>query len=223
MPEVPLAERTGKVLTPALWKDQSEVFLDVDLAACSSGSACPWVHVVKISSTQPTKGETTLSYGVNKDECTDNPDAFRKKSGSGSLFEPFVTIIEGLVGDPKGKPIQIKIQAISTLERGENGTFTLTYDLEVLSSMEKFQFLSPEETGRENEAYGVHWYSAASKPLLDELKGKEWSKLEGDAPHVKAVISSKDVEIDERGLLALYKGSRQIAATTAPAYRPKGE
>jgi hypothetical protein len=218
-----LRNEPGKVLTPTVWKDDSETFLDVDLAACSAGGACPWVHAVKISGTEPIQGQTTLSYGVNKDECTDKPDAFRKKLASGSLFDPIITIIEGIVADPKGKAMEIKLQATSTLQRDEDGIFTLTYDIEVLKSMEKFRFLWPKETGGEGEAYGIRWTSPASRALFDKLKGQEWSKFEENAPRVKAVIRAKDVEIDERGLLALYKGSQQIAATTAPAYKPKGE
>jgi hypothetical protein len=218
-----LRNEPGKVLTPTVWKDQSETFLDVELAACSAGAVCPWVRAVKISGTEPDQGETTLSYGVNKDECTDKPDAFRKKPVSGSLFDPIVTIIEGIVADPSGKAMEIKLQATSTLQRDPDGLFTLTYDIQVLKSMEKFRLLWPTETGGEGNAYGVQWDSAVSKALFDKLKGQKWSTFEDTAPRLRAVIQAKDVEIDERGLLALYKGNRKISATTAPAYKPKGE
>jgi hypothetical protein len=89
-----LRNEPGKVLTPTVWKDQSETFLDVDLAACSAGAVCPWVSAVKISGTEPDQGETMLSYGVNKDECTDKPDAFRKRPVSELGFTPNVAELD---------------------------------------------------------------------------------------------------------------------------------
>jgi hypothetical protein len=218
-----LRNEPGKVLTPSIWKDKTETFLDVDLAACAVGAVCPWVGAVKISSAEPDQGETTLSYGANKDECTDKPDAFRKKPVAAGVFDPLITIIEGVVADASGKAMEIKLQATSTLHREADGMFTLTYDIEVLKSMEKFRFLWPKQSADEGAGYGIRWNSAISRALFAKLKGQEWSQFEGSAPHLKASIQAKDVEIDDLGLIALYKGNHKIAATTAPAYKPKGE
>lgn len=214
-----LRNTPGKVQTPVLWKDKSEVFLDVDIAECPPQSTCPWVEGIKISTQPTTKDVTTLSYGVNKDEYKDEPDAYRKKAAQGTKFPPLITIIRGIVGDAEKKPREIAIQVASYVE-GEK-PYRLIYVMENVGKPTPFQIFRSVPRDLPLSFVGFIWEAAGSKPFFDYLEERKIKELSGDRPRVVVDIRAREIELIDSRLLILVHGTKRIAATTAAAYSPR--
>jgi len=149
-----LRNTPGGVLTPVRWREPGEVFIDQELAACTRrASTCPWMEAIKISSRAVT-GRTTVSYGVNKDEYSDYPDAYRRGTGP-ATFAPLVTILRGTTAGAAGQPVEIEIRVISTAQGG--AVLRLQYEITLIrSSVGAFELVAP---GRRPKGFGIVWES----------------------------------------------------------------
>jgi len=209
----------GTVLTPVLWKDKQETFLDVNLPECPASSSCPWIEVIKISTRSIIIGETTLSYGINKDEYKDEPDAYRKKLEQETKLSPFITIIRGTVADAQKKPIEIAIRVSSYV--GGVKPYRLTYEIAIVGKSEAFQILRPGIVPAEPSVLGLIWEAPASKPFFEYLYQMGIKELSAKVGKIVVDITAREIEVEESKLLIVVQGTKRIAATTAPAYRPK--
>lgn len=214
-----LRNTPGKVQTPVLWKDKLEVFLDVDLAECPRGSTCPWVEGIMISAQPTMKDLTTLSYGVNKDEYKDKPDAYRKKVGQMTQFPPLVTIIRGIVADAEKKPREVAISVTSYVD-GEK-PHRLIYVMENIGKPARFQIFRSTPRDLPFSFIGFTWEAAVSKPFFDYLEERKIKELSEDLRKVVVEIRANTIEVVDSKLLVVVHGTKRIAATTAPAYSPK--
>ena len=208
------------VLTPVIWKDEQETFLDVDLPECPAGSTCPpWTYAIKISTQPIIKGETTLAYGINRDEYKDKPDAYRKKMEQRTKFSPFITIIRGTVVDAQKQPIEIAIQVSSYVDGVK--PYRLTYEMAIFGKSEAFLILRPGIVPADPSVLGLIWEAPASKPFFEYLDQMGIKELSAKVGKIVVDITAKEIEVEESKLLKVVQGTKRIAATTAPAYRPK--
>ncbi len=166
-----LRNTPGKLLTPAEWKDSAEVFLSVDLPECTAGSDCPWTDAVKI--TEAVKGPTALTYGVNKDEFKESPNAFRMKERKKSEFTPYDTLIRGVVADTLGKSRRIGIEVSSYAYPDADG-YRLLYKIELVGDSEPFRLLQsqPREGG-----LVLSWESVGSGSFSEYLSRNKFNEL----------------------------------------------
>ncbi len=216
-----LRNTPGKVQTPALWKDIQEIFLDVDLPECAAGSNCPWTEAVKVSASPIIKDVTVLSYGVNKDEYRDEPDAYRKKPAQKGKLRPFITIIRGTVADPQKKPHALALQVSSYAEGGGEGRgYTLVYSIKLLEPSEPLLLLRPG-VFPETSGLGLLWEAAASETFFKQIDERKIRQLSRGFSEFGIDIRARNISVEESKLLSFYKGDKRIAATTAPAYVPK--
>jgi len=214
-----LRNTPGKLQTPSEWKDSAEIFLSVDLPECGSGSTCPWTDAVRVSAV--TKGQTALWYGANKDEFKESPDAFRLKSQAGNELSPFHTLIRGLVADAQGKVHRIAVEVSSHACAERLGGYTLVYKMELLGDSEPFRLLRLRSGDEDNTSLGLLWESAVSKPFVEYLAGGQPSELNEKTRALTVEVWARNLKIESSKLLAIYKGGKRIAATTAPAYVPE--
>jgi len=216
-----LRNTQGKLLTPALWQDTQEIFLDVNLPECQiSAKECPWTEAVKTSISEVIKGPTTLSYGINKDECQDDPDAYRRQPAEGK-FPAFMTIIRGVVAEPNGKSHSVAVKVISSAKPvGGDKPYLLLYRMELLERSEPFRLLRPGVPS-ELQGLGLLWGAAATRQFLSQLDAKEITNLTPERNVLSIELRTRSVSLDESHPLAIFAGKNRIAATTAPAYIPK--
>lgn len=216
-----LRNNPGKVLTPARWKDVKETFIDVNLPECPANSTCPWVEAVKISTLATMIDKTTLSYGANKDEYRDEPDAYRKRVEEATGFPPLITIIRGMVADASKKPLEIAVSVASYAE-GMKSPYLLTYIIRLVGESGPFQILRPGDFPKDTLAQGLIWEAAASRAFFSDLERRKIRQLSlKEDKEIIVKIEVDGVEVEESKLLILVQGTTQLAATTAPAYRPR--
>ncbi len=216
-----LRNTPGKLLTPALWQDPQEIFLDVNLPECqASAGDCPWTEAVKTSISEIIKGSTTLSYGINKDECHDDPDAYRKKPKEGK-FPSFMTIIRGTVAEPDGRSHAIAVKVVSSAEPvAGDRPYLLRYRMELLEHSEAFRLM---RSGVPSEASGLGllWEAAATSEFFTQLDARKLTNLSPQSSEFSIEVRTKSISVDESKVLAIFAGKNRIAATTAPAYIPR--
>src|ERR1700686_5247071 len=133
-----LHNEPGQVRTPVDWRDTrndvKEVLFDGDLADCASGTTCPWVEEIKISVQSIETGDTSLGYGIPKDEYTDRVGAYRQKIEKQAGFPSFTTVLRGIVAGHKVRQHQIALAVTSTVSG--SGPFKLTYLVELAGESE---------------------------------------------------------------------------------------
>lgn len=214
-----LRNTPGKVQTPVKWKDDEEIFLDIVLSECKAGSSCSWVEAVKISA-QPTMiDKTRLLYGVNKDEYKEEPDAYRKKLEKKKKFPPFITIIRGTVADAHNKPLELAVQVSSYVD--DTKPYRLTYVMSIVGASSAFEILRPGAALEKTLVPGLIWKAAASKPFFQYLDERRIQELSPKVGKVVVNITAEEIELEESKLLEVVQDNERVAATTAPAYRPK--
>ncbi len=211
-----LRNTPGNLLTPVLWRDTREVFMDVDLVECPKGSICPWVDGIRISTEPATPGRTTLSFGLNKDEYKDEPDAYRLEETTTARLAPLITILRGIVADSAKKPFELNVQVASYVEGGR--PYRLTYEIITIGKPGTFQLLPTKNVPEWPKAPALIWDAAASKPFLEYLSAK---KIKFLPEKLIVQIEAEGIEVEQSKLLMVVQGNKRIAATTAPAYRPK--
>lgn len=207
-----LRNMPGGLLTPVRWRDRGEIFIDQNLAACTKETrTCPWMEAIKISSRAVT-GRTTISYGVNKDEYSDYPDAYRR--GELAAFAPLVTILRGITASAAGEPVEIEIRVVSTVQAG--AVLRLQYEIMLIrSSVGAFEYVAP---GKRPEGFGIVWESPTSSWFLDYIGSVR--RLAIGSPRSVATSTTAPLLVDSSRLVVMQR-DREILATTAPAYKPR--
>jgi len=214
-----LRNTPGRLQTPVRWKDEQEVFHDCDLLECSVGSVCPWIESI-LPSYQPIKvGKTTLSYGVNKDEYKDQPDAYQKKPEKITKFPPLTSILRGIVADAEKKPFELAIQVYSSVEGIR--PYRLIYVMAIVGKSRDFQILRPGIFPAHPLSPVLIWEAAASNLFFEYLSRRGIRELSAKLGKIVVDISAKDIHLEEAKMLVVIQGNKRIAAITAPAYKPK--
>jgi len=218
-----LRNMPGRLQTPVLWKDRREVFMDLSLPECAAKSACQWDTVVRISADSSRVGKSTLSYGLNRDEFTDDPDAYRSELVSKpTRLPPLITIFGGVVPDGRRNPHRIAIQLSSYAFAKGAEPYTLRYEIEITGMSEAMRLLRPATARDSGSGLGLIWHAAASDSFFRYLERNRLTDLlpGGDKSKVIFEIQATEIEVEEFQLLEVLAGGDVIAATTAPAYRP---
>lgn len=210
----------GKLLTPALWKDSSEVFLDVNLPECKKGAECPWTEAIKISSFEVRKGDTVLSYGVNKDEYRDTPGAFRKTDKE-MRHEAFITRLRGVVMDAEHKTHKIDVEVESSAKRLDGGDYLLSYSFKIDDGSDPVSFL-PNENAR---FPGLQLYWPLPSRMFYKPPSEQRFEIQKENPkeelkEIVFTLQSHSILVDWSNVLSVSKEGQLVAATTAPAYVP---
>jgi hypothetical protein len=215
----------GHVLTPVIWEDEHEIFFSPDLPDCpSTAKDCGiWLETTLTDTKPPIKGETSLGYGLNRDEFKDKPDAFRKDVTKHAGFPALFTAIRGVLADSNHQPLQLDISVRSVVS-GNAPDYRLSYVMKITGDF-AFEILKPNALASRGRV-GILWSAAASPEFLEALSKAKWTKesKEGKPTHVVTVegIPAKSVSLvdEKREVLALFQGEKRLTATTAPAYRP---
>lgn len=215
-----LRNEPGQVRTPVDWRDTrdevKEVLFDGDLADCSKGTTCPWVEEIKISTIPTETGETTLGYGIPKDQYTDKVGAFRQRITKPAGFPSFTTIVRGVVGGRIAKQHQVAI-AVSSSVSG-SGPFYLSYRIELVGESEPLG--TTAKVANDGQLLSFDWQAALTPAFLEKLRSKA-RQLSQSSPSLEIEFSATDVTLNKSATLVIYEGDTAIATTTAPAYRPK--
>lgn len=201
----------GGVMTPAAWKDETEVFLSTNIPSCKKGDTCPWIESVKTSSSDVFKGRTDLSYGINKDEFHDNPDAIRKKVKEDKTYRPYITLLRGIVADSKDRPIAINVSVSSSVQV-KGSEFVINYKVQTMGTTTPLKLLAhPEDQGS-----GILWAPLQSS-AINQTKH---SVLTAGIP-LEASITAKSIVANENLVLQIIQEPNfTLIAATAPAYIP---
>jgi hypothetical protein len=215
-----LRNEPGQVRTPADWRDNrdlvKELLFDGELADCAKAATCPWVDQIKITVQAIETGDTALGCGVPKDEYSDNVGAYRQKIEKQAAFPSFTTILRGIVGGRKVQQHQVAIRVTSSVSG--SGPFYLTYQVELAGESEP---IGTAARAVENaELLSFDWKAASSRPFREKLR-QQIKQLSSKSPSLKIELSAPDVMLDRVETLVIYEGEIAIAATSAPAYRPK--
>jgi hypothetical protein len=206
--------------TPVNWRDVNETFLQCQIPRAKAGVG-DWIRRIG-SSKEAEKGRTELEYGVNYDECSENPIAYREKAGAGQPRVPmtrlrkFVTILEGTLVDSEDKEYQINIQVTSSLERGR-GKNLFTYTTEIGKGGKP---LAVPASNSSSEGLRYEWKSPVGKRYQDALNRSGYTRVSTDRT-LRFTVQGEKV-IVSYDLLVIYRGKEKLAATTAPAYQVAG-
>jgi hypothetical protein len=213
------------VLTPVIWEDEHKIFFSPTLPDCpSTAKDCGiWIETILKDAKPPIKGETSLGYGLNRDEYKDIPDAFRKDVTKHAGVPAFFTAIRGVLADSKHQPLQLDI-SVKSVVSGNAPEYRFSYVMKISGDFD-FEILKPN-TFPSPGRLGILWSAAASPEFLEALPKAKWTKesREGKPSHVVTVegIPAKSISLvdDKNEVLALFQGETRLNATTAPAYRP---
>lgn len=212
----------GKVMTPMLWEHGPDTLLDVDLADCAGRSSCPWVSSVKVWGSPATTTETVLGFGVNRDQYKEKPDAFtRQQPAEARKLLPFISSLFGSVADTPKSSVNVGVEVTSEAKRrgGPGSDYVLVYSIRLLDGSDPLRLLASRP--REGQELSIVWEAAQGEAYARQLTAKNAADLLPKERNVVVEVQAKDIVVEESKVMAVYKGSRRIAATTAPAYRPK--
>lgn len=211
------------LLTPVLWKLKEETFIDVTLPKCEEMGPGDWVETI-VTTSLIGKGETSLSYGLNKDEFTDMPLAFireQPKAADKKRDTPrrLATRIKGSIVDSRQRTIYIDVEVSSELVR-EVGELRVKYGFSFGPRTEAVLL----DTGNK-KTYGsdlrLVWESPAQKAFNEGLKQWDGKKLDETTRGVSVRLKDfRSVKVVEKRLL-IMQGEKKIASVTAPAHFPE--
>jgi hypothetical protein len=216
-----LHNEPGQVRTPVDWRDKrdevKEILFDGDLADCPKATSCPWVEEIKISTIPSETGDTALGYGVPKDEYSDKVGAYRQEiTKQGAGYPPFTTILRGVIGGRKVKQHQVAIEVTSSVSG--TGPFQLTYRIELAGESEPLG--TAAKITSDAELLSFDW-QAASTPTFREKLRSQLKQLTPKSSSLEIELSAPDITLETTAALVIYEAETAIAATSAPAYRPK--
>jgi len=223
-----LRNTPGKLYTPVLWKDSGEIWFDTALPACPAGSICPSIDVMK-QSLRVEDGGSTLTYGVNKNEYSEAPSAFKRHQNekfvalSGNAY-PFVTTISGVIADANGRPIQISIRVASFVETGAKGELespiNFGYRFETGPRAENLFSIDLAQQDPK-AAYRISWGATSTSAFKAAATAEELKWLSGPEQRAHVSFSSRSVTLNDQEKLIITQGTTPIFVTTASAYVPK--
>jgi hypothetical protein len=213
-----LRNEPGKLLTPVVWKDSEETFFNTSLAECPASTECPWLVVRRISY-RPDDDKTRLSWGINKDQYRESPEAFVEHRSSANLekdFRDLITVVGGTIADGEGKPFELGIRLTSSVKEA-GGRYFFSYQIASTSKSNNFQLSSLGSLPQ--NAFRLIWDAAQTRRFVEYLKDNQIQQLRG-GEKMGVTFAADSFEIAPK-LLTLFQGDKMIFATTAPAYRPK--
>lgn len=219
-----LRNTPGRLYTPVKWYAGNDIWFDTALAGCSAGSTCPWIDVVK-QSLRAVDGRSALSYGVNKNEFSDDPSAFQRHPDEKSvaqtvLFTKFVTTVSGVIADAEGKPVPIAVRVVSSVNTGSK-PYSFAYEIQTGPIAGG---LSVDLANRGTDApLRVNWGVTSSESFRTAAAEEHLTSV--GSPQKVAVIdfSSPSLSLEFEEKLIISQGGTSIFTTTAPAYRPQKE
>jgi hypothetical protein len=214
-----LRNTPGKLLTPVAWTDQAETFFDGYIPACQQNQNCNWIETVVAAASSSVVAPTRLSYGANKDEYKDSPDAIRGKHQVTSDSKILITILRGLIADDKGNAHEIAVQVSS--EVSASPPYIFAYRAEFAGKSEPLRILRLAGGLEPSNMLGLLWESANTQLFVSALQNKGYTELsERTGGKLAVEIRANDkIEIESK-LLSIFNGNKRIASLTAPAYRP---
>jgi len=218
-----LRNTPGKLYTPVRWKDLTEIWFDTALARCDAGSTCPWIDVVK-HSLRAVDGRSALSYGVNKDEFSDDPSAFKRHGDEKSFvqgrgFPPLVTTVSGVIADVEQRPIPISIRVVSFVSPSAP-PYEFAYEISTGPTSD----LSVALNGKPGRgSFQVIWGATSSKAFRKAAADKGLESVAGSEQQANVKFEERSLTVNLEELLVITQGGQPIFVTTAAAYRPGEE
>jgi hypothetical protein len=224
-----LRNKPGQVSTAVDWRDTrqnvDELLLNVTLAECTKGTECPWMEQNRVSvqskaSLQTAEiGETKIGFGVPTDEYEDKVGAYRQKVEKQARFTSFTTVLRGIVGGRENKQHEIAIRVTSSM-LGTKPFLRLTYRVELAGESEPLATMAKGGKGAE---LSFDWQAAATPAFKEKLMQQgQVTRLSSDSSSLEVELPASEVVLDRSDTLVIFEGETAIAATSAPAYRPKG-
>jgi hypothetical protein len=166
-------------------------------------------------------GETQLSWGLNKDEYNDTPDAYlesQRQATRGTGPPAKYINVDGPVAGSAEKAVKLGLRLASTVRKTGDG-YELSYEVTNVVEGQEMAFALPQAPS--TKGLRVVWESAFSRKLVDYVARIGLTSL---VPQKRTVISFLAGEITERSnLLKIFQGDTLIFSTTAPAYVPLDE
>jgi hypothetical protein len=205
------------IFTPVQWKDEKETALEANIPRCKSDDPCSWIEVTK-NYLKIAAGNTTLSYGRNKDECSEKVRAYRKSRDAEEEEEredkdTLRTRFKGTIADKNEKSYYVDVE-VSSQRKAKN----IVYILKNQMKDDLLIFRTKPEKD-ESGKLTIRWKAAAGKSFLVKLMKDKIVKINASG-ELKIELQA-DVVVVEEDLLEIYAGDERIASTTAPAFRPK--
>jgi hypothetical protein len=210
------------VKTPISWMNGKEVLLNATIARCSDkANPCDWITVIRVDIFDHVRGKTSLSYGINKDEYSEEVTAYKRADAESKVDKEkrsLITKLTGAVGGEGDETFKVDIRVTSAITE-EGLVYTLSID------------------GNDGEKLLVANYNAdvlepilaldwdAGEPFAQQLKSQLSKEiglsLDSKRPAIRVVVKKPtDVKriVVRNGLLRLRFKGKPIAVATAPAY-----
>jgi hypothetical protein len=192
----------------------------VNIPKCpDANDPCEWIERERPTK-ETTEGKSKLAYGVNKDECEEDVRSVKEqKEGEGEArasYPDLTTTLRGTLADADGNLIRVNITVTSSVT--SKIPYEFTYRIERGRESQGFLLV----TKREEEAEGINvsWRSMESRALEREVKYQKAPIDMMKEMNTTLKVKGDLIEIS-RDLLEIRRKGKRIAATTAPAYRPK--
>jgi hypothetical protein len=219
--------RAGSLLTPVLWRDNHETFLQWNLPGCPPQSECKWCSVTKVSNADTESNKTLLLYGANWDQYRDEPDSYVEKQRNqfSSGLPLLATILTGVVSSG-GRTVELSIRCTSSV----NGwaPYRVLYEVEDLNTAGDRSAVA--EIASQDEEFHVtanrlqrelwlSWDPVSDKGRFwaDRALAASWSPFIRKA---EVAMTTSGIELDDSLLLQVMTDQGVLVATTAPAYVP---
>lgn len=212
-----LCNKTGRELTPVLWRDKNEVFIDASLPRCATGSTCACIEVIK-PTRQTFQSRTSLTYGINKDEYKEAPPAYSDPEHQATASDqayPLYIVLRGTVADAEGKPVRLGLGLASVVSPQRD---KLIYQMTAARESRNFDLVEKYPT-RINDLT-LQWWGAKSQAFDRILTGKKATVLTANDKSIVVDIALRSKFALESELMTVSSAGKPIFATTAPAYRP---
>jgi hypothetical protein len=211
----------GGVRTPVDWGDEKETFIHCLVPRAGAGERQDWIKRVR-SSDEAKEGKTRLSYGINYDECKEEPTGYRElaaaKAGAGKAeeFRPLITRLVGKVADSFDRSYKLDVKVASSV-RNVGGEKTISYEMAVGKGSQPV-WVPDGKPGVGEGELKLAWQSAESNMFIAKVRSSGVGVL-SEGKSLRIEIPASRVEVSKRKLI-IYAGGEKIAITTAPAYVP---
>ena len=207
----------GQASVKVKWQygaDTTEPILaEARLASCSAGSDCKPIRFPKDDPPLVELRNTQLGYGgPNADTETEHPNAY-VSSRENSAQTPMRSIIDGVVGDSDGRPVEVAVEVTSAVF-GKEPPYSLEYTIRTGPKTPLNLWLPDEK--RDRSQLQIRWETVESSQFFEDVR-KQGFRLSGDHSTVKIEIPAKAFHQSSK-LLIIMQGDDRLAAVSAPAY-----
>jgi hypothetical protein len=228
----------GALLTTVNWQAGSETLLELGIPRCSNTKGpCDW-----ITTRHPYRawkvGETMLAYGgPNKDEQKEKPRGVKEDSdgkGTDTTNRPLTTTLQGEIAsaEPDTPSIRVDLTVTSLVSKESPYVFVYKVERGKVDDIKDFTFSKEAETKK--KGIQVVWHPLAARFLSSLRYSQKYDKdpvKDAELPaHVGRDRGTLTIEAKAtgdmgtevgQGLLEILQDGKRVAATSAPAYRPK--